>query len=57
MDRKNKPPEWISISLRVDLETYDAFRLKADANHRSMASELRRLVEAHVATDEQKEAA
>lgn len=57
MDRKSKPPEWMPMSFRLDMATYEEFRRIADANHRSMAAEARRLIEARVATYEQKEAA
>lgn len=57
VDRKRKVPKEMPMSIRLDVETYEAFRRIAESEHRTMAGELRRLIEAHIARYDQKEAA
>jgi hypothetical protein len=45
------------VGVEVPTPIYEAFRAIAEAEHRSMAGELRRLIETHIASYEQQEAA
>lgn len=46
------------VGVEVPTSVYEAFRALAEAEHRTMAGELRRLIEQHIASyDEQREAA
>lgn len=57
VDPKNKPQT--NLSIRLETETLEVFRRIAESQHRTMAGELRRLIETRIAqyeADEQQAA-
>jgi predicted DNA-binding protein len=45
---KEKRPSLVTFSVRLERETAERLRKVADSEHRTVAAELRRLIEAHI---------
>jgi len=49
MRRPTAQPDYVSLSVRVSRETYEAIKAIAEAQYRPVAAELRRIIEERIA--------